>query len=96
MTLDFSGDLWHWRGPAPHYFVRVPAELCPDLRAAAKLVSYGWGVVPVTVHIGDSEYTTSLFPKDGGYLVPVRAAVRAAEGLEEGEAVAVRLSVGRA
>jgi hypothetical protein len=93
MTIEFNGTLWFWRGPAPWYFVTVPAEPCSDLRAIAGFVTYGWGVIPVTVRIGKIEWNTSLFPKDGRYLVPVKAAVRAAEQLEEGDAVHVRLDV---
>ena len=48
-------------------------------------VSYGWGVIPVTVRIGEHEFTTSLFPKDGGYLVPIKDMVRKAEGLVLGD-----------
>ncbi|EYB67453.1 hypothetical protein DEIPH_ctg040orf0015 [Deinococcus phoenicis] len=93
MNLEFSGPLWYWRGPAPWYFVPVPAELCLDLQAASKLVTYGWGMIPVHVRIGGTAWQTSLFPREGRYLVPVRASVRKAEGLGEGDEVTVRLEV---
>jgi len=93
VNVEFSGEVWYWRGPAPWYFVTVPEEQCLDLQALSTSVSYGWGVIPVMARIGDTEWTTSLFPKDGGYVVPVKADVRQAEGLEEGDTVAVRLSV---
>jgi hypothetical protein len=35
-----------------------------------------------------------LFPKDGRYIVPVKASVRRAEGLELDDVVTVRLAVG--
>ena len=94
MKLRFSGPIWHWVGPAPHYFVTVPEEGCIDLSAASKLVTYGWGMIPVRVTIGQTEWKTSLFPKDGGYVVPIRANVRKAEGLNEGDEVTVQLAVG--
>jgi hypothetical protein len=50
-------------------------------------------MIPVTVRIGATEWTTSLFPKDDRYLVPLKAAVRRAEKLEEGDTVTVRLTV---
>jgi hypothetical protein len=56
-------------------------------------VTYGWGVIPVIVRIGKSVWQTSLFPKDGRYLVPIKASVRNAEDLEEGDDVTVRLEV---
>lgn len=93
MHLEFSGQILYWKGPAPWYFVTAPEEECFDLQATSALVSYGWGMIPVTVQIGETEWTTSLFPKDGRYLVPVKARVRKAERLGEGATVAVRLSI---
>lgn len=26
MNLNFSGEIWYWRGPAPFYFVTVPED----------------------------------------------------------------------
>lgn len=92
-TLSFRGALWYWRGPAPHYFVRVPDDHCAALRAAARLVTYGWGMIPVTVGIGGVEYDTSLFPKDGGYLVPIRTDARTAQALDEDQDVTVRVTL---
>jgi hypothetical protein len=50
-------------------------------------------MIPVRARIGDSTWSTSLFPKDGRYVVPVKAAVRRAEKLEEGDVPTVRLGV---
>jgi hypothetical protein len=63
------------------------------LEATAGLVSYGWGMIPVQVRIGDTDWTTSLWPKDGRYIVPLKAAVRRAEKLELGATTTVRLVV---
>lgn len=93
MRLEFSGALWYWRGPAPHYFVTVPEEHCAALKGVAGLVTYGWGMIPVQVRVGTTEWQTSLFPKDGRYLVPIKARVRTAESLAEGDTVTLRLDV---
>jgi hypothetical protein len=93
MDLSFDGDVIEWRGPSPFHFVPVPRDESAAIRSAAALVSYGWGVIPVTVRIGRTTWTTSLFPKDGSYLVPVKDRVRRAEGIEVGDRVAVRLHV---
>ena len=93
MNLELSGEIFYWRGPAPHHFVRVPPELCDDLRIVARQVTYGWGMIPVTARIGHTEWQTSLFPKDGGYLVPIRASVQRAENLAAGDTVTLRLAV---
>ncbi len=94
MNLDFSGEIWFWRGPAPWYFVTVPEEQCRDLKAISGIVTYGWGMIPVTVQIGRTAYKTSLWPKDGRYIVPIKASVRKAENIEEGDTVTIRLAVG--
>ena len=93
MVIEFNGEIWFWRGPAPWFFVTVPAEQSRDLKAISGLVTYGWGVIPVHVQIGKTEFRTSLFPKDGRYLVPIKASVRTAENLAEGDKVTLRLEV---
>lgn len=91
--IEFAGAIWYWRGPAPWYFVTVPEEQCRDLDAVSSYVTYGWGMIPVSAQIGNTEWSTSLFPKDGRYIVPIKASVRQAEALEEGDIVTVRLAV---
>lgn len=93
MDLRFSGEVIHWRGPAPFHFVAVPADVAAELRSASSAVTYGWGMVPAVVSIGATTWTTSLWPRAGGYVVPLKAVVRRAEGLELGDAVEVRLRV---
>lgn len=93
MRLEFEAEVFQWRGPSPYYFVAVPEPMCDDLRVAARDVSYGWGVVPVTVEIGATSWTTSLFPKDGGYLVPLKDRVRKAEDIGQDDVVELVLTV---
>ncbi|MGN6302908.1 MAG: DUF1905 domain-containing protein [Angustibacter sp.] len=93
MQLRFSGEVWHWRGPAPYHFVSVPDAESDQLGAVAPLVSYGWGMVPVAVRLGRTRWTTALWPKDGGYVVPLKDAVRRAEQVEVGDVVTVDLTV---
>ena len=93
MDLTFTGELWFWRGPAPWHFVSVPEDDCRELAAASSLVSYGWGVIPVAAQVGATRWTTSLFPKDGGYIVPLKDLVRNAERITVGETVTIRLAV---
>ncbi len=93
LRLEFSGEIWHWRGPSPHHFVTVPEDAAAAIRHVSRLVTYGWGMIPVTVEIGRSVWQTSLWPKDGRYIVPIRASVRAAERLEQGDEVTVRLAL---
>ena len=82
-----------WRGPAPFYYIVIPESFCEDIKAAAKQLSYGWGVIPVSANIGKTTFTTSLFPKDGGYLLPVKKGVRIPEKLDLDKRVKVKLSL---
>ena len=77
MEIDFSGEVVEWRGPAPFHFVRLPldaADLVDEVKAE---VAY-WGVVPVRARIGDTEFTTSMFPREETWFLPVKDAVRRA------------------
>ena len=93
MLLEFSGPLFEWRGPAPYHFVAVPPDEADLIRETAAFVTYGWGMIPVTGRIGGTDFTTSLWPKDGGYVVPIKDAVRKPESLVLGDLVEVRLTV---
>jgi hypothetical protein len=93
MDLDFAGRVIEWRGPSPFYFVPVPAEESANIREVAAIATYGWGVIPVQARVGDVAFTTSLFPKDGGYLLPLKDAVRRPQGLSAGYDVDVELTV---
>jgi hypothetical protein len=89
----FEGAVIEWRGPSPYHFVPLPEGAAADIREVASIASYGWGVIPVLARIGDLEFETSLFPKDGGYLLPLKDAVRKRAHLGVGEVVAVELEV---
>ena len=93
MNIEFNGRILFWKGPAPWFFVTVPAKQSLDLQAILGFVTYGWGMIPADVRIGKTGWKTSLFPKDGYYIVPIKASVRKAENLEEGDKVTVRLEV---
>lgn len=94
MEVVVRGPVIAWRGPAPHHFVAVPEEESAEIDAVARFVTYGWGAVPATVRLGATTWQTSLFPKDGRYLVPLKAAVRRREGVELDDVVELRVSVG--
>jgi hypothetical protein len=93
VELRFHGEVFHWRGPSPYHFVRVPDDGAGLIHALAPMVTYGWGVIPAEGRIGATEFTTALFPKDGGYLVPIKDAVRRAEDLAIGDDVEVLLVI---
>jgi hypothetical protein len=102
-TWQFAGPLWQWRGKAKDgspsstawHFITITGDVADGIRAAAPGRSAAWGSVYVTVTIGNTCWQTSVFPsKDvGGYLLPVKAAVRKAEKVAEGDEVTLTLSV---
>ena len=94
MDIEFKDKIWFWHGPAPFYFVTVPAEQSSDLKVISGLVSYGWGMIPAHVRIGSSQWKTALFAKDGRYIVPLKMSIRKAEDLDVGDEVTVFLEVG--
>lgn len=93
MEWTFSNAVIEWRGPAPFYYLPTPAEVSDDILELAPRLTYGWGVIPVQVRIGATTWSTSLFPREGGYLVPLKVAVRRAEGIDVGDVVQARLEV---
>ena len=95
VEFDFSGTVIEWRGPAPYHFIALPDWVADQIAVVARAVTYGWGMIPVQAQIGDTTWTTSLFPKDGGYLLPIKVAVQRAEAVGLGNLIAVRMRVGR-
>ena len=93
MNFAFSGELWSWRGPSPFHFVSVPDDQSHDIKEISGFVTYGWGMIPVKVRIGTTEWKTALWPKDGRYIVPIKDVVRKAERLDLGDVVAIQLEV---
>ena len=93
MQIQFNGAVIEWRGPAPFYFVAVPSDESADIEAVAADVTYGWGAIPASISIGVTTFRTSLFPKDGGYVVPLKAAVRSAEHINLGQTVTLQVTI---
>lgn len=102
-TWRFSGPLWIWRGKAKDsaptstawHFVTIDGDVADALRAAAPGRSAAWGSICVHAAVGTTRWQTSVFPNMGvgGFLLPIKAAVRKAERLAEGDSVTVQLTV---
>jgi GNAT superfamily N-acetyltransferase len=93
MEHEFSGEVIEWRGPAPYYFVPVPDEDAAALKEAASAAGHNsWGMLPIRARLGSREWKTSLWSRDGGYLVPLKDGVRKPEGLDAGDMVNLRLT----
>ena len=93
MHIEFTGEIFYWRGPAPFLFVAVPEKPSSDIKAISSMVTYGWGVIPVHLRIGKTEWQTSLFPKEGRYLVPIKKSVQKSENLGVGDKVTLQLQI---
>lgn len=94
MQLRFEAEIIEWRGPAPYFYAGLPDDKAAEIRAMRQALSYGWGVIPVMATIGEVTWTTSLFPKDGTYLLPLKDKVRRALGVTVGDMVRVDLLLG--
>lgn len=81
-----DGEVIEWRGPAPYLFLPLDPE-DSDLLAASPELSYGWGCVAAEVTVGATTFSTSLMPRQGDYLVPLKVVVQRAEGLGVGDRV---------
>jgi hypothetical protein len=106
-SWQHQGPVWLWRGkakadgaePAPSstawHFVTIDGAVADAIRAAAPGRSAAWGSVYVEATIGGTTWKTSVFPSKeaGGYLLPLKAAVRKAERLVEGDMVTVTISL---
>ena len=92
MEITCIGPVIEWRGPAPFWFLAIPPEESEDIKEAARGLEY-WGQVAVQVRIGDTDFSTALFPKDGCYLLPLKVAVRRSAGIEPGDEVIATLTL---
>jgi hypothetical protein len=93
LEMTFTGEIWFWKGPSPFWFVTVPCAQCHALKEVSGLVTYGWGMIPVIAQIGETSWETSLWPKDGAYIVPIKTIIQRSETLNIGDSVTIRLRV---
>ena len=100
--VEHCTRLWRWTGggAASWFFLTVDGAAGEALSATALMrrlelgQARGFGSLRVTARIGETRWRTSVFPQKGkGWMLPVKAAVRRAEGIAEGDAVALLLEV---
>jgi hypothetical protein len=94
LEASFSGPLWRWGGESAWHFVTVPEAVSDDI-ASRVVPGPGFGSVKVTVTVGSSTWSTSVFPdsKSARYVLPVKAAVRRRERLDDGDELPVSLVI---
>jgi hypothetical protein len=96
--------LWLWqsdKAPASWHFLSIEGEAAEAIHALALMRRLesgrrrGWGAMKVHATIGETSWNTSIFPDkgSGGWLLPVKAAVRKAEELVVGDLIQVSLTL---
>jgi hypothetical protein len=93
--IAVTGPLWLWNGgQASWHFFTVPEEQCQEIRAQSLVQRGGFGSVKVEAQVNDVTWRTSVFPqKSGGYILPVKAAVRRDAGIAAGDEIRVELEI---
>ena len=93
IQLRFEAEVIHWRGPSPFFFVPIPPQHSVEIKQVSKLVTYGWGMIPVEAAVGAVVFRTSLFPKDETYLLPLKDAVRRKGNITAGDSISVDMTI---
>ena len=93
--FSFNATVWEHVGPSSWYFVSLPESDADDIDEMFGHNAAGFGSIRVAAAIGDTRWMTSIFPdtKRGTYVLPVKKAVRVAEGLADGSVARVDLEV---
>ncbi len=93
--FSFAAEVWEHDGPGAWHFVSLPHDVADEILEIFGHRAGGFGSVRVEVTVGATRWSTSVFPdrKRGTYVLPVKKAVRSAEGLVAGGIAAVELVV---
>lgn len=92
MEITVTGTMIEWRGPAPFWFLPFSEDDSAVIDDLKPMLTYGWGCIPVTCRIGKSTFTTSIMPRQGRYLIPLKDAVRTAENIDPDTSVTAHVS----
>ena len=95
-TISLDAEVWLWTSKgASWHFLTVEGEAAAEVRYASLGLTRGFGSVSVEVTIGGTRWRTSLFPSKAsrGFILPLKAAVRKAEGFAVGDRVAVTITI---
>lgn len=93
--FKFKAKVWLYQGPTTWYFVTLPKAESEQIRFHGAEKMAGWGSVRMHVTIGKTKWDTSVFPekKSGCYILPLKAAVRKAEDIEENDTITILLEI---
>jgi hypothetical protein len=93
LDFSFTTTIIYWRGPAPFFYAPLPAAEAERVRAVAKFVSYGWGMIPVEATINGVTFATAMFKKNETYYLPLKDVVRKQAGVTADDVVGVEMRI---
>ena len=95
VTFRFEAVLWEWSSSTSWVFLSLPTDVTDEIRERSTQPRRGFGSIPVAVSIGNTSWTTSVFPhsESDTLILPVKKAVRVAQGLSVGDSATVKLSL---
>lgn len=94
-AFEFTSELTPWASKPSVHFLQVPPEVGVEIKEIPS-PPRGFGAIAVEVTIGATTWTTSIFPDSSladSFFLPVKAAVRRAEGLEAGDTAEVTIQL---
>lgn len=92
-VFEIKAKIWMYNGPAAWHFVTINKEDSKKIKQIP-ILKRGWGSVPVSVTIGNSNWKTSIFPDKGDvYLLPIKKEIRNKENLKEGSIVKIKIEI---
>lgn len=95
VTYSFTAEVWEWTARTSWFFVNLPEDHADEIEERVGRGAAGFGSVRVDVTVGSTNWQTSIFPstENATYVLPLKKAVRVAEGLEPGTNATVVLRV---
>lgn len=88
-------NIWLYPGASAWHFVTISKTTSATIKKTFAEKTRGWGSLPVEVTLGKTKWKTSIFPdsKSGTYLLPLKAQVRAKEGVAHGDTVSLTIKI---
>lgn len=87
--------LWSRDAAGAWHFAVIPETISGEIKFLFRHLKKGWGSLQVKVAIGETQWETSIFPdkKRNAYLLPLKASVRKAEDIKEGDTIELTLKI---
>ncbi|EMO52957.1 DUF1905 domain-containing protein [Leptospira noguchii] len=96
VTIQFQATVWIYPGKGGWYFLTLPVKASKEVRSILlHKTPRSWGMIPVLVKIGDTNWSTSIFPEKNSikYVLPLKADVRKKEKITINQKVRVSVTI---